>query len=144
MQLWQSDITQYTLGPASMRVYLTVFMDDHSRYIVGWRLQPRQTAELVLDAFRDACVRFGKPAEVLTDQGRQYFAWRGKSELEKLLEKEGIKHVVSRAHLLRQNREYECGHLLHGNAAQSERGIGAAHNRSVCADSSQSLGVKNQ
>lgn len=98
MQLWQSDITQYTLGPASMRVYLTVFMDDHSRYIVGWRLQSRQTAELVLDAFKDACVRFGKPEEVLTDQGRQYFAWRGKSELEKLLEKEGIRHVVSRAH----------------------------------------------
>ncbi len=98
MQLWQSDITQFTLGPSSMRVYLTVFMDDHSRYIVGWRLQSRQTADLVLDAFKDAVVRFGKPEEVLTDQGRQYFAWRGKSELEKLLEKEGIKHVVSRAH----------------------------------------------
>ena len=98
MQLWQSDITQFTLGPSSMRVYLTVFMDDHSRYIVGWRLQSRQTADLVIDAFKDACVRFGKPQEVLTDQGRQYFAWRGKSDLEKLLEKEGIKHVVSRAH----------------------------------------------
>lgn len=98
MQLWQSDITQFTLGQYWSRVYLTVFMDDHSRYIVGWRLQSRQTADLVMDAFKDAVVRFGKPEEVLTDQGRQYFAWRGKSELEKLLEKEGIKHVVSRAH----------------------------------------------
>ncbi len=98
MQLWQSDITQFILGSHSMRVYLTVFMDDHSRYIVGWRLQTRQTADLVMDAFKDAMVRFGKPQEVLTDQGRQYFAWRGKSELEKYLEKEGIKHVVSRAH----------------------------------------------
>ena len=98
MQLWQSDITQFTLGPSSMRVYLTVFMDDHSRYIVGWRLQSRQTADLVMDAFKDAVVRFGKPQEVLTDQGRQYFAWRGKYDLEKYLEKEGIKHVVSRAH----------------------------------------------
>ena len=98
MQLWQSDITQKNIGVHSMRVYLTVFMDDHSRYIVGWRLHSRQTADLVLDAFKDAVVRFGKPEEVLTDQGRQYFAWRGKSELEKLLEKENIKHVVSRAH----------------------------------------------
>lgn len=98
MQLWQSDITQFTLGQYWQRVYLTVFMDDHSRYIVGWRLQSRQTAELVLDAFRDGTTRYGKPQEVLTDQGRQYFAWRGKSELEKLLEREGIKHVVSRAH----------------------------------------------
>jgi putative transposase len=98
MQLWQSDITQFTLGQHWQRVYLTVFMDDHSRYIVGWRLQSRQTAELVIDSFKDAVTRFGKPEEVLTDQGRQYFAWRGKSELEKLLDKEGIKHVVSRAH----------------------------------------------
>jgi transposase InsO family protein len=98
MQLWQSDITQFTLGQYWSRVYLTVFMDDHSRFIVGWKLQSRQTAELVIDAFKDASSRYGKPEEVLTDQGRQYFAWRGKSELEKLLEREGIKHVVSRAH----------------------------------------------
>lgn len=98
MQLWQSDITQFTVGQHSMKVYLTIFMDDHSRYIVGWRLQSRQTAELVIDALRDAMLKYGKPEEVLTDQGRQYFAWRGKSDLEKLLEKENIKHVVSRAH----------------------------------------------
>ena len=34
----------------------------------------------------------------LTDQGRQYFAWRGKSRFQKLLIREGIEHVVSRAH----------------------------------------------
>jgi len=98
MQLWQSDITQYTLAVSSARVYLTVFMDDHSRYIVGHRLASRQTSDLVMDALKDACANFGKPQEVLTDQGRQYFAWRGKSDLEKYLEKQGIKHVVSRAH----------------------------------------------
>jgi transposase InsO family protein len=98
MQMWQSDITQFTLGPSSMRVYLTAFMDDHSRYIVAWRLMSRQTSNLVMDAFKDGMVRFGKPREVLTDQGRQYFAWRGKSDFEKSLEHEGIKHVVSRAH----------------------------------------------
>lgn len=98
MQLWQSDITQFTLARTSTRVYLTVFMDDHSRFIVGWKLHTRQTAELVIDAYKDGVQRFGKPQEVLTDQGRQYFAWRGKSEFEKLLEREGIKHVVSRSH----------------------------------------------
>lgn len=98
MQMWQSDITQFRLGPASMPVYLTVFMDDHSRYVVAWRLMSRQTSDLVMDAFKDGVARFGKPEEVLTDQGRQYFAWRGKSDFEKTLEKESIKHVVSRAH----------------------------------------------
>ena len=98
MQMWQSDITQFTMGPSSARVYLTVFMDDHSRFIVAWRLMSRQTADLVMDSVKDGIVRFGKPEEILTDQGRQYFAWRGKSDFEKFLEKEGIKHVVSRAH----------------------------------------------
>lgn len=98
MQLWQSDITSYVLTRHSQRVYLTVFIDDNSRYIVSWNLQMRQTNELVLDALLDGVQRFGKPEEVLTDQGRQYFAWRGKSDFQKLLDKEGIKHVVARSH----------------------------------------------
>lgn len=98
MQLWQSDITSFLLKRHSTRVYLTVFMDDHSRYVVSWKLQTRQSADLVLESFKEGVSKFGKPEEVLTDQGRQYFAWRGKSEFETLLEREGIKHVVSRAH----------------------------------------------
>src|SRR5204862_5208447 len=42
--------------------------------------------------------KYGKPREVLTDQGRQYFAWRGKSAFQKLLVKQGIEHAVARSH----------------------------------------------
>lgn len=98
MQLWQSDITSFVLARHSTRVYLTVFMDDQSRYIVAWNLQLRQTSEFVMTALLDGISRFGKPEEVLTDQGRQYFAWRGKGDFQKLLEKEGIRHVVARSH----------------------------------------------
>ena len=42
--------------------------------------------------------RFGKPEEVLIDQGRQYFRWRGRSEFQKLLDREGIKYLVARSH----------------------------------------------
>lgn len=98
MQLWQSDITSYMLTRHARRVYLTVFMDDHSRYIVAWNLQLRQTNDLVMDCLLNGIQKFGKPEEVLTDQGRQYFAWRGKSDFKKLLDKEGIRHVVSRSH----------------------------------------------
>jgi hypothetical protein len=79
-------------------VYLTVFLDDHSRYVVAWRLASRQTQDLVIEPLLEGIGRFGKPVEVLTDQGRQYYAWRGKSAFTKLLEREGIKQVVSRAH----------------------------------------------
>jgi len=98
MQLWQSDITSYMLTRHSQRVYLTVFMDDHSRYIVAWNLQLRQTNDLVIDSLLHGIQNFGKPEEVLTDQGRQYFAWRGKSDFKKTLDKQGIRHVVSRSH----------------------------------------------
>jgi transposase InsO family protein len=97
-ELWQSDITSFLLTRHSRRTYLTVFLDDHSRYVVSFSLRLRQTSELVTETLLDGIARFGKPQEVLTDQGRQYFAWRGRSEFEKLLLREGIKHVVSRAH----------------------------------------------
>lgn len=98
MQLWQSDITSFVLGRSGQRVYLVVFMDDNSRYIVSWALSVKQTGQFVIDTLYDGFQKFGKPEEVLTDQGRQYFSWRGKSEFQKLLHKECIHHVVARSH----------------------------------------------
>lgn len=98
MQLWQSDITSMVLTRHKVRVYLTVFMDDFSRYIVAWNLQLQQKSEFVMDTLLRGIDRFGAPEEVLTDQGRQYFAWRGRSQFEVLLRKFGIKHVVARSH----------------------------------------------
>ena len=97
-QLWQTDITSLVLPRHGARVYLTVFLDDHSRYVVSWALASQQKSELVIGALRDGIGRFGKPEEVLSDQGRQYFAWRGKSSFQKELRKLGIAHVVARAH----------------------------------------------
>jgi transposase InsO family protein len=96
--LWQSDITSFVLTRYSTRVYLTVFLDDYSRYIVSFTLALHQKQDLVTEALLSGISRFGKPKEVLTDQGRQYFAWRGKSGFQKLLEKQGIRHVVARSH----------------------------------------------
>jgi transposase InsO family protein/transposase-like protein len=98
MQLWQTDITSYVLARHSQRVYLTVFLDDNSRYIVAWSLELRQTGEFVMNCVLNGIQKFGKPEEILTDQGRQYFSWRGKSEFQHLLDREGIKHVVARSH----------------------------------------------
>ncbi len=97
-ELWQSDITSYVLRRQGRRVYLTVFLDDHSRYVVAWALATHQRTPLVTEPLLEGIARFGKPREVLTDQGRQYYAWRGKSGFQKLLQREGIAHVVSRAH----------------------------------------------
>ncbi len=98
MQLWQTDITSYVLTRNSQRVYFTVFMDDCSRYIVSWSLQLMQTSEFVMSTLLSGIEKFGNPEEVLSDQGRQYFAWRGESKFQNLLIREGIEHVVARSH----------------------------------------------
>ena len=96
--LWQSDITYLNVPWRKGPLYLIAFLDDHSRYVVGHGLFTNQRQEIVLEVFEEACLRFGKPKEVLTDQGRQYFSWRGKSQFQKLLLKEGVRHIVARAH----------------------------------------------
>jgi transposase InsO family protein len=97
-EMWQSDITSYVLTRSGRRVYLVAFVDDHSRYVVSWGLHVHQKGQMVIEALLTGIERHGKPKEVLTDQGRQYFTWRGKGEFQRLLEREGIEHVVSRSH----------------------------------------------
>ena len=97
-ELWQTDITSFVLTRHSQRVYLTVFLDDYSRYIVSWGLYLHQKQDIAIETLLSGIEKFGKPKEVLSDQGRQYFAWRGKSDFQKLLIREGIQHVVARTH----------------------------------------------
>lgn len=97
-ELWQTDITSFLLRRHHRRVYLTVFLDDYSRYVVAWALEPQARGDLVTNCLLDGIQRYGKPREVLSDQGPQYYSWRGKSAFRKLLEKEGIHHAVARSH----------------------------------------------
>jgi hypothetical protein len=80
------------------RVYLVAFLDDHSRFVVGYGLHASQSTALVLEVFRAAITGFGTPEEVLTDNGTQYVTWRGKSAFARECEKRGIKQVVASPH----------------------------------------------
>jgi hypothetical protein len=50
---------------------------------------------LVLEVFRAALSAYGRPEEVLTDNGSQYVTWRGKSAFARELERHGIRQVVA-------------------------------------------------
>jgi transposase InsO family protein len=97
-ELWQSDITYLDVPWSRKPLYLVAFLDDFSRYVVSAGIFTNQKQDIVIEAFSEAVLRFGKPKEVLTDQGRQYFTWRGKNEFQRLLQREGVAHVVARAH----------------------------------------------
>lgn len=94
--LWQTDLFTFVLKRQNRRVYLVAFMDDHSRFIVGFGLHASQSTALVLEVLRAGIASYNSPSEILTDNGTQYVTWRGKSAFTKELEKRGIKQIVAR------------------------------------------------
>jgi transposase len=93
-QLWQTDLFTFVLKRQNRRVYLVAFMDDHSRFIVGYGLHASQSSALVLEVLRAALTSYAAPEEILTDNGSQYVTWRGKSAFSKELDKA---HTAARA-----------------------------------------------
>ena len=94
-QLWQTDLFTFTLKRENKRVHLVAFMDDHSRFIVGFGLHASALSAPVREVFEAAIANYGAPEEVLTDNGAQYRTWRGKSAFAKLCERRGIHQIVA-------------------------------------------------
>jgi len=95
-QMWQSDIFCFRLGGEN--AYLLGFIDDFSRYITGLGVYRSQTADNLLEVYRRARGEYRAPKEMLTDNGRQYTNWRGKTAFEKEMGKDRIHHFRSSPH----------------------------------------------
>ena len=93
-QLWQTDIFTFRLG--GKYAYAVAFLDDYSRYVVNLDLYRSPTAEAVIETYRVAVGEYNPPKEMLTDRGRQYTNWRGKSRFATELAKDRVAHLVSR------------------------------------------------
>jgi transposase InsO family protein len=94
-ELWQSDLFTFLLRRENRRVHLVAFLDDYSRFVVGYGLHASASGALVREVLEAAIANFGAPVEVLTDNGSQYHTWRGTSAFRRLLERRGIRHVVA-------------------------------------------------
>ena len=94
--MWQSDISVITWRKQS--IYLIGFIDDFSRFITGLGLYMTQKADNVLEVLRRAATEYKAPAEMLTDNGRQYTSWRGKVQFEKEMVRMQIRHIRSQPH----------------------------------------------
>jgi len=95
--LWQIDIFTFHLKRL-YQVYLVGIIDDHSRFLVGWGLFRQQTTEAVLEVVKGAIGQWGAPREILSDNGRQFVAWRGETRFQRVLKQQGIGHVRSAPH----------------------------------------------
>lgn len=75
--LFQGDIKYgpyipITEGGKAQQVYLSVFIDDATRYIVAAKFYENQKTEIIEDSLRNAITRYGKPDAIYVDNGKQY------------------------------------------------------------------------
>jgi transposase InsO family protein len=94
-ELWQTDLFTFVLKRQNRRVHLVGFMDDHSRFMVGYGLHATASSALVIEVLRAAIANYHAPAELLTDNGSQYVTWRGKSAFARECETRGIRQIVA-------------------------------------------------
>ena len=78
MQLWQLDVTASLFLASGYECKVITGVDDHSRYCVIATVVYRATGRAVCSAFVAAMRVYGVPAEVLSDNGKQFTGRFGK------------------------------------------------------------------
>ena len=97
MSLWHMDWKQLSDG----RWWIAA-MDDASRLIVNYGVFQEATTENTIHVLKQAIDKYGRPREVLTDRGSQFYANEGErkekgiSQFETYLAEQGIKHILCR------------------------------------------------
>jgi hypothetical protein len=75
-QLWMSDIKYGPFVPGEngrkKQLYLVVWIDDATRYIVSSRFYLEQTVDAIEDSLRLAVQKFGVPEKIFCDNGKQF------------------------------------------------------------------------
>ena len=101
-QLWSWDITKL-LGPAKWTYfYLYVIMDVFSRYVVGWMVAHRESAELAKRLIRDSCQKQEIVPEQLTLHADRGSSMKSKG-VAMLLADLGVTKTHSRPHVSNDN-----------------------------------------
>lgn len=96
LELVQIDILEFFIH--KLKVYLILFLDDFSRFILGFKLSEETSINAIIALVQEAMDRYGKMEEILSDRGFVFYSWRGANRFERYLEVEGIHHTHARAH----------------------------------------------
>jgi transposase InsO family protein len=94
--LWQADFKL-----TEDDEWLLTYLDDHSRFIPGARIEHDATTKFALRLFRKCGKKHGFPEQVLTDQGVQFYCAEkegkkhGESEFTQTLRERGVQHIVA-------------------------------------------------
>jgi putative transposase len=97
MSLWHTDWYDIDDG----RLWIA-YMDGASRLIVAYGVFQEETVDNALQVLKRAIAKYGKPKEILTDHGSQFYANEGErkekgiSRFEAFLAEQGIRHILAR------------------------------------------------
>jgi transposase InsO family protein len=91
--LWHIDFVHRHINRTN--TFTLIFIDDHSRFVVGHGVDDAERADLVLQAFTEAVERHGKPEAVMHDKGSAFWSWKGISRFTALLTELGVDQVVA-------------------------------------------------
>ncbi|MFQ5887886.1 MAG: helix-turn-helix domain-containing protein [Candidatus Hydrothermarchaeales archaeon] len=94
--LWQADFKL-----AEDDNWMITYLDDHSRFVLGSEKFYDPTANNALQLLEECLGRYGRPEQILTDRGTQFYPARKKAEKETLsrftrcCRELGIDHIVA-------------------------------------------------
>ena len=98
MALWQLDIVGGVFLADGTEAKIVTGVDDHSRYCVICQVVVRATGRAVCLAFAAALRQYGVPAEVLSDNGKQFtdrFGKGGEVLFDRICRDNGITHRLT-------------------------------------------------
>ncbi len=91
--LWHLDFVHRHINRTN--TFTLILIDDYSRFVVGHGVDEAERAALVIETFREAVTRYGKPEAVMHDKGSAFWSWKGISRFTALLTELGIDQVVA-------------------------------------------------
>ena len=74
--------------------WMISYLDDHSRFVPGSEIHHDPTGEHAINLLEDCIRQYGKPDQILTDQGTQFHPARGDvSAFTEFCTGKGIEHI---------------------------------------------------
>ena len=93
-QLWHADFLSRYINKQLIRVLF--FIDDYSRFIVGWNIFDEERPSAVIETFEGAVSRHGRPETMMSDGGGGFWSWRGIAQFTRLLDELSVDQLIAK------------------------------------------------
>jgi putative transposase len=115
MSLWHTDwyLIENENNDRWKGKWLIAYLDDASRFIAGYGIFDEAATDNAIHVLDDCIARYGKPLEILTDHGSQFYANFGNikaagiSKFQQYLADRKINHILGRVHHPQTNGKIE-------------------------------------